>query len=139
MKTTNPEKAKILLRVSMAIVFLYFGMSQLKSPDEWTGMVPEAITGTIITANNLVVANGLLEVTLGIFLLIGLYTRASALLLSIHLAFITFHIGLNAIGIRDFGLTIATVAIFFNGTDKFCLDKKYDVDIRHMQINHLIK
>jgi hypothetical protein len=43
----------------------------------------------------------------------GIWTRWAALLLALHLAVITFDIGLSAIGVRDFGLTVATLALVF--------------------------
>lgn len=134
----NKETGKIILRISLSLVFLYFGFSQIISPDEWSSLVPEFLAGKIITVNNLVVMNGILEITLGIFLLIGLYTRFSALVLALHLGFITLHLGFNPIGIRDFGLTIATLSIFFNGIDKWTVDYRYSANTNGMEKNHLV-
>ncbi|MEK6898578.1 MAG: DoxX family membrane protein [Nanoarchaeota archaeon] len=110
-----------LLSISLAVVFLYFGFSQISSPDDWAELVPDFLTGVILTANNWVIFNGILELTFGIFLLIGLYSRFSALILGIHLLFIAFSIGFNPVGIRDFGLAMATIALFL-------MNKKYGVD-----------
>jgi hypothetical protein len=35
---------------------------------------------------------------------------------------ITYVVGFDAVGVRDFGLAIATVAIFMFGVDRFSLD-----------------
>lgn len=121
----NQDLPKVVLRISLALVFLYFGFQQVLSPDNWTSYIPEFLTSVIITANNLVVLNGIVELTLGTFLLIGLYTNLSSLILGLHLLGITLSIGLNAVGVRDFGLTIATFVIFLNGPDKYCLDNKF--------------
>jgi len=124
-KINNLKKfANPLLRISLSIVFLYFGFQQISNPDAWVSFIPNFITNTIITANNLIILNGIMELTLGTFLLIGIYTRFSALILSIHLFFIALSIGISPLGIRDFGLAIATFVIFLNGPDKFCIDKK---------------
>lgn len=117
--------AKPLLRISMALVFLYFGFQQVYSPDDWAGYVPKFLTSVIITANNLVILNGIVELSLGIFLLIGIYTRLSSLILALHLFGISFSIGFNPLGIRDFGLSFATLVVLLNGPDQYCLDSKF--------------
>ncbi len=66
--------------------------------------------------------NAILELTLGIFLILGLYTKFSSLILSIHLLFITISMGFTPIGARDFGLTIATLFIFLSDLDRYTLD-----------------
>jgi len=115
------EFSKIILRLSLSLVFLYFGALQAMNPTKWTMFVPEFITN-IISANNIVLFNGILEITLGIFLLFGLFTKISSLILSVHLIAITISVGFNTIGISDFGLSMAALAIFFNGIDVFSID-----------------
>ena len=122
MKKHYPHVAKPLLRIALSLVFLYFGFSQIISPDNWAGFVPNFLNGSIFSANNWVVFNGMLEITLGIFLLIGIYVRFASLILSVHLFFIAISIGFSPLGIRDFGLALATLAVFFNGTDVFCIE-----------------
>ncbi len=116
--------APVVLRISMALVFLYFGFSQTISPDDWISFVPEFLVPSFMTANNLVMLNALFEITLGFFMISGLYTRFSSLLLSLHLFGITLSIGFNPLGIRDFGLAFATLVVYLNGPDKYCLDSK---------------
>lgn len=119
----NQELSKGMLRWAMALVFLYFGISQLINPDMWTFFIPEWISN-IIDAKTLVYMNGVFEVIFGTLLLLGLFTRLSSLLLALHLTGITLSVGFSETGVRDFGLTVATFAIFLNGTDKYCLDHK---------------
>lgn len=123
------DKAKGVLRMGMAIVFISFGLMQFSAPDSWTGFIPQIIQNIAfnvfgLTAVNFVLANSFVEITLGLFLLLGIYTRFSSFILGLHLAFITVSIGFSATGVRDFGLTIATIVIFLNGADKICLDRK---------------
>lgn len=123
----NFEKKKIakpLLRIVLSLVFLYFGISQIISPSNWAGFVPGFLTGGF-SANNWVIFNGILEITLGLFLIIGLYVGFSSIILAVHLFFIALSVGFNPIGIRDFGLAFATFVIFLNGADKWCLDVKF--------------
>jgi len=117
--------AKPLLRIAMSLVFLYFGFQQVYSPDNSTGFVPELLTSTIITANNIVILNGIVELSLGLFLIIGLYTRFASLILALHLFGISFSLGFTPLGVRDFGLSFATLAVFLNGPDQYTLDAKF--------------
>jgi uncharacterized membrane protein YphA (DoxX/SURF4 family) len=118
----NSENGKIILRISLALVFLWFGINQVYSQSEWVGFIPDFLS-EIINPNLLVLINGSFEIILGIALITGFYTRLSALLLSLHLFGIALSIGYNPIAIRDLGLALATLSIFFNGTDKWCYDK----------------
>ena len=111
-----------LLRIALSIVFLYFGYQQITDGAAWTGFVPVFATQFGLAALQLVSMNAILELVLGTFLFIGLYTRFSALILSLHLFGISFSLGLNPLGMRDFGLACATFAIFLAGADEFCLD-----------------
>lgn len=118
------DVSKAVLRIGIGLIFLYFGFAQAISPDSWAAYVPSFLSGGIISANNLVILNSIFELTLGLFLIFGIYTRISSLLLAVHLFFISLSIGFNPIGVRDFGLSVATLVIFLNGPDRFCLDNK---------------
>jgi uncharacterized membrane protein YphA (DoxX/SURF4 family) len=113
-----------VLCVTMGLVFLYFGFQQIYSPDNWATFVPDFLSIGAMTLNNWVMLNGVLELTLGLFLIMGLYTRFSALILSLHLLFIAFSIGFNPLGVRDFGLAIATFVIFLSGAHPYGIDAK---------------
>lgn len=108
------DYGKLILRLALAGVFLYFGFSQLFDGVSWVGMVPAwAVSMMHLPPAMIVLMNGLLEVVLGAMLALGFFTRYAALILAIHLFVIAFDFGFNPIGIRDFGLSFATLAIFF--------------------------
>ena len=108
----------LILRFGLAAVFLWFGYSQLSDAANWTSWVPAwASSLTHLPGTTIVLANGLFEVVFGSLLVLGLWLRGAAILLALHLALITFEIGLNEIGVRDFGLTMATIALAFLATD----------------------
>ncbi|MEK6895341.1 MAG: DoxX family protein [Nanoarchaeota archaeon] len=119
----NGENGKIVLRISLSLIFLWFGINQIYSPTNWTGFVPSFVS-SIISPGTVVLMNGALEIILGLFLIFGLYVRFSSFILSIHLLGIALSMGYNAVAVRDLGLAFATLAIFFNGADKWCLDYK---------------
>lgn len=116
--------APAVLRVGLALVFLWFGSQQLLETERWTGFVPEAIVAMSgLSAELLVRANGVFEIIFGSLLLLGFQTRIVALLLALHMFQITGTVGYSAIGVRDFGLSVATLAIFLQGADEYGLDK----------------
>ncbi len=115
--------APILLRFAIGLVYLWFGSSQLLDPLQWEAFVPSWALYGGITSHTLVYFNGIFEVIMALLLLLGIYTRIVASLLFVHLLTITLSIGFNAIGVRDFGLTFATLSIALYGDDKYSLTR----------------
>jgi uncharacterized membrane protein YphA (DoxX/SURF4 family) len=102
----------LVLRLGLAALFLWFGFSQLFDSVAWVSWVPQWAVDTLhIPPAMIVLGNGLLEVVLGIMLALNLWVRPVALVLAAHLAVITIEIGITPIGVRDFGLTMATLAL----------------------------
>lgn len=100
------------LRLGLASVFLWFGFSQLFDGIAWVAWVPEwAVNLFHLPPAMIVLGNGLLEVILGSLLALGMWVRFAAVILAIHLGIVTVDIGATAIGIRDFGLTLSTLAL----------------------------
>ncbi|MEN9625918.1 MAG: hypothetical protein RL557_246 [archaeon] len=126
MRLQFPENySKPLLRIALSFVFLYFGYQQITEPVAWTGFVPSHVLLFGITAYQVVIINALLELSFGLLLLIGLYTRFVSFILALHLFGIAFSLGFNDLGVRDFGLACATLAVFLQGSDRWCLDEKW--------------
>ena len=116
MQNLDLEKwSERVLRVSMALVFLWFGVNQLMDSSMWEGFVPLWIVEAGLSAKMLVTANGVMEIVLGVMLILGLWVRWVALVLALHLMGIAATIGFNATGVRDFGLALATLAIAIRG------------------------
>jgi len=120
---TRTQVGLLILRLGLAIVFLWFGFSQLLDGLNWVSWVPEwAVNLLHLPPAMIVLGNGLFEVIGGTLLALGILVRPVALVLALHLAVITFEIGLNSIGLRDFGLTMATFALALLGPDEYSLD-----------------
>ena len=110
--------APSLLRIGMAIVILWFSTQQFAHPVDWTAYVPDsAVTLTHLSAIALVHVNATFELVFGALLLFGYQVRLSALLLALHLFDIMYVVGYGEIGVRDFGLAVATLVVFMNGPD----------------------
>ncbi len=118
-----PEYSRILARIAISIVFLWFGITQVINPEYLMGYLPSFILSSGF-AKTFIYLNGTFEIIFGALLAIGLFTRTAALLLSIHLLGIIIGLGYNDIAVRDFGLMLITFAIFLGGRDKWCLDWK---------------
>lgn len=117
--------APIVLRLGIAAVFLWFGTQQLLHTDAWVGFVPDWVVAmSPISAADLVHLNGAFEIVFGLALLVGFHTRFVSFFLMLHMFQIASSLGYNAIAVRDFGLSVATLAIFLNGADWLTLDWK---------------
>jgi uncharacterized membrane protein YphA (DoxX/SURF4 family) len=114
------DYAILILRVGLALVFLYFGVMQLINPAQWTRLLPGFTSS--MPQETLIMLNGVFEVIFGLLLLVGFMTRWVAALLAIHLASITVNLGYTAIGVRDFGLTLATIALALYNNTKYSVD-----------------
>jgi uncharacterized membrane protein YphA (DoxX/SURF4 family) len=116
--------APIVLRLAISAVYVWFGVSQITNGASWTGLVPDwATTLSGMEALTIVHFNGVFEVIAGTLLAIGFYARPIAALLAAHLFVITTHIGLTATGIRDFGLSFATLSVALFGEDTWCMTR----------------
>ncbi|MCM2326031.1 MAG: DoxX family protein [Candidatus Woesearchaeota archaeon] len=114
--------APLILRVSLAFVFLYFGIRQLMMPQDFIYWLPKEAEMIPIQPEMLITLNGIFEVIFGSMLIIGLFRRISSFLLGMHLLAITATIGFTEIGVRDFGLAMATIVIAMIKEDRYSLD-----------------
>lgn len=114
--------APAVVRIGVSLVFLWFGSSQLGDVQAWMAWLPAWTASLPIGGETLVRLNGSFEVLFGILLLFGFYVRPVALLLALHMFQIAFMVGWGEIGVRDFGLAMATASVFLRGADSFTLD-----------------
>jgi len=115
--------APILARYGVGIVFFLFGILQLINPQSWVSWLPEFIVNNFDPVTFIYV-NGIFDLVIGAFLLVGFLTRIVALLGILHLLGVIFSLGFNDISIRDFGLLLVLVSVLLHGSDEWCLDKK---------------
>jgi hypothetical protein len=120
--------APSLLRYGMAAVILWFSVAQFSNANQWTAYVPDSIVSmTGLSAVILVYLNAIFELVFGVLLAFGWQTRLVAFLLALHLFDIMYVVGYGEIGVRDFGLAVATLVISMNGTDILCIQQKRKV------------
>jgi uncharacterized membrane protein YphA (DoxX/SURF4 family) len=101
----------LILRYALVLVYIYFGSSQLTNASQWAGIVPEWATSlSMMSAETIVMFNGIFEIVFAVLLAIGLWTKWVSIILAAHLGVITLTMGYTPTGVRDFGLTLATLA-----------------------------
>ena len=114
-----------VLRYGLSVVFLWFSFEQFLHNQTWTAYIPDSIVAmTHLSANVLVFCNAVFELVFGLMLVFGVQVRLAALLLALHLFDIMYVVGYGEIGVRDFGLALATLVIFMNGPDELAFRPK---------------
>ena len=103
-----------ILRVGLAIVLFWFGISQILDPSKWVFFIPEWVVNiSPFSAELIVLLNGGVELVLGAFLLFGIFVRVSALIVALHLLGIAISLGNSPSAIRDLGLAFMALALVF--------------------------
>ena len=123
-KNKYQEYSQIILRIGLSLIFLWFGLTNIFNGKVLINYLPSFAYSLPIGPLTILLINGIFEVFFGLLLIIGLFTRITSLILTLHLLMIVSFLGYNDIAVRDFGLALATLSIFFHGADKWCLDKK---------------
>lgn len=115
--------APILLRVGIGTVFLLFGVDKFLHMNVWIAYMPQWLPSLLpFSIEIFMYFQGALEAILGLFLIIGFWSRTSAFLCALLLAGITFTLGYNEIAIRDFGLLLGAVALSLREQTKWSVD-----------------
>ncbi len=115
--------SSLILRIGIGLVIIWFGTQQLINPASWYGFLPTWTNNIPVSHTAFIYLNGWFEVCFGILLILGLYTKIVAGLLTLHLLGIVFSVGYSPIGVRDFGLTIALLSIFLSEENWFSMHK----------------
>ena len=130
----NKKYSVDIVRISLALVLLWFGINQVSDSDSFLGYVPAwAMPNHMhmmhfpqIEINTIIIFNGISEIIIGLFLLVGLYTRIFAFIAAMHLFIIAVSLGYNDIAVRDFGLALMAISLIFSGAGSLSLDSKKD-------------
>jgi uncharacterized membrane protein YphA (DoxX/SURF4 family) len=106
-----------ILRLGLAVVFLYFGISQILDQSKWIYLVTDRFFIFYIhevLKSKLVFINGIFDLIIALSLISGIFIRIFSILEFIHLLSITiFYLGFEPSGIRDLGLAFAMLSLFF--------------------------
>lgn len=112
-----------MLRLGLGAMFLYSGLSLLRTPEKWTWAVrglPETMLGVIqnIGIERFLMGQGIVEIVFAVSFLIWLVPRKistlCAFLASLEMIFILMFIGIEGGTFRDIGLLGATLALYIS-------------------------
>jgi uncharacterized membrane protein YphA (DoxX/SURF4 family) len=117
LKLNKEEIGVYILRLGLAVVFLYFGISQILDQSRWIYLVPDRFFIFYIhevLKSKLVFINGIFDLIIALSLISGIFIRIFSILGFIHLCSIAiFSLGFEPSGIRDLGLAFAMLSLFF--------------------------
>ena len=107
------KTALLVLRIGLAITFMWVGVMILQSPEAWASyMQPWAAALLPLPAVSAIQATAVLDLVIGVFLLIGFFTPLAALLAALHMVSVLVVTGINDVTVRDIGLLGASTALF---------------------------
>lgn len=112
---------RLLLRIGLSGVFLWFGIDKFIHPDIWVNYIPGWFP-MLIPVSAFILLMGVVESLIGLFVLIGFYTRICASIAALMMIPIIISLGYNEIGVRDFGILMLAVGIAALGAGEFSLD-----------------
>ena len=114
----------LFLRLSLAAVFLWFGLDKFFHPGYWLdAWVPSSIVHLAslfhISGDVLVYGFGVMELLIGISLATNMFVEFFALLGAVFLISISFFYGFNEVIVRDIGLIGGLCALAFWPSQRF--------------------
>ena len=114
----NLTYARWLLQIGLAAVFLYAGISSLKTPGDWVGYLPAYLTGSI-SAFTLVKILAFYELVLAGWLLSGKYLKPVALLSAVTLgSILVVNPHQLIVTFRDIGLVFMALSLMVLAADE---------------------
>lgn len=101
-----------ILRVGMAITFLWIGILIFKNPEAWGGYLQPWAAGLLpIPITQAMMGTAILDIAIGAFLLVDFLPWLAALVGATHIIIVLTVSGITDITVRDIGLLVATLAI----------------------------
>lgn len=111
MKKTSVQ----ILRVGLAITFLWIGILIFKNPESWSGYLqPWAAELMPIPLTQAMIGTAILDIIIGALLLIDVFTWLAAFVGAIHLVTVLMVSGITDITVRDIGLLVAALALMID-------------------------
>ena len=109
----------IVLRFAVGAVFLWFGIDKWIHPDAWYGWIPQWLwSSSSLSLNDFLFLDGILEFSIGIFLVAGLALRSTTIVAGLFLLGVTLSVGVSEVTIRDAALLGSCLALFLHANAK---------------------
>lgn len=101
-----------ILRVGLAITFLWIGILIFKQPEAWGGYLQLWAAGLLpVPIEQAMMGTAVLDIVIGIFLLVDSFVWLAALVGALHLIIVLAVSGITDITVRDVGILAATIAL----------------------------
>jgi len=101
-----------ILRVGLAITFLWIGILILKSPESWGGYLqPWAFKLLPLSLSQAMISAAILDIVIGLLLLVDQLTWLAGGLAVLHLGVVITVSGITDITVRDIGLLAGAVVV----------------------------
>lgn len=101
-----------ILRVGLAITFLWIGILIFKQPEAWTGYVRPWVSELLpISIEHALASVAVLDILIGIFFLFDSFVWIAALIGSIHLVIVLAVSGITNITVRDIAILAGVIVL----------------------------
>lgn len=112
-----------ILRVGVAITFIWIGVLIFKTPEAWGGYLQPWAAGLLpIPIAQAMIGTAILDITIGALLLIDSFVWLAALVGAIHLIIVLTVSGITDITVRDIAIFSAVVALMAESLPKTFTD-----------------
>ena len=113
-----------ILRVGLAITFLWIGVLIIKQPEAWEYYLqPWAARLLPVPIEQAMMGTAFLDIAIGALLLFDLFVWLAALAAAVHLVIVLTVSGITDITVRDIGVLAAAVALMVDSLPKSFSDK----------------
>ena len=108
-----------VLRVGVAITFLWIGILILKTPEAWGGYLQPWAAGLLpLSIAEAMMGTAMLDIGIGLFLLIDSFVWLAALVGAVHLVIVLTVSGITDITVRDIAILAAAIALIIDSMPK---------------------
>ncbi len=103
-----------ILRVGIAVTFLWIGVLIFASPEAWGNLLPSWAAGIMpMPLEQAMLGTAVTDILIGFFLLIDFYTWFFSLLAALHLIIVLIVAGITPSTARDIGLLAGCISLIF--------------------------
>lgn len=113
-----------ILRVGMAITFLWIGVLIFKQPEAWGGYLQPWAAGLLpVPIGQAMIGTAVLDIVIGVLLLVDSFVWLAALAGAGHLAIVLTVSGITDITVRDIAILAGALALMADSLPKAVADK----------------
>lgn len=113
-----------VLRVGLAITFLWIGVLIFKQPEAWGGYLQPWAAGLLpVPIAQAMIGTAFLDIAIGVLLLFDSFVWLAALVGAVHIIIVLIVSGITDITVRDIGILAAAFSLMADSLPKTFTDK----------------